>query len=67
MPPDVTCDSKVVKAKLEGKKLTAEVACKGAVKGSYEASGALRFRYRGPNKAVGLGTDAVRWKFVVSP
>lgn len=67
VPPDVTCETRVVKAKIVGKKLTADVACKGAVKGSYEATGALRFRYKGPGKAVGLGEDAVRWKFAVSP
>jgi hypothetical protein len=70
LPPDVTCDATVLRAdkiKIEGKKLSATVSCKGAVKGSYEAAGALRFRYRGPNKAVGLGEDAMRWKFQIIP
>ena len=68
LPPDVTCDATVLKGdkiKLTGRTLSARVSCKGNVKGSYEAAGALRFRYRGPNKAVGLGEDAVRWKFVI--
>jgi hypothetical protein len=70
LPPDVTCDATVLKGdkiKIAAKKLSATVSCKGAVKGSYEAAGALRFRYRGPNKAVGLGEDAVRWKFQIIP
>jgi hypothetical protein len=53
--------------KQDGRKLTAAVGCRGSVKGSYEATGSVRFSYRAPNKAVGVGQDDVRWKFVVSP
>lgn len=70
LPPDVTCDATSLKGaalKVEGQKLSGAVGCRGAVKGSYEASGRLRFSYRGPNKAVGVGEDAVRWKFTVAP
>jgi hypothetical protein len=70
LPPDVTCEQTVIKGaaiKQEGRKLTAVVGCRGSVKGSYEAMGSLRFSYRAPNKAVGVGQDDVRWKFVVAP
>jgi hypothetical protein len=70
LPPDVTCEQTVLKGaavKQEGRKLTAVVGCRGSVKGSYEATGSLRFSYRAPNKAVGIGEDAVSWKFVVAP
>lgn len=70
LPPDVTCESTVLKGdaiKIEGRKLTSVVGCRGSVKGSYEARGALRFSYRAPNKAVGVGTDDVRFKFTVAP
>lgn len=67
LPPDVTCEPKTPVVKLEGRKLSATMSCKGNVKGSYEATAALRFRYRGPNRAVGLGEDLVRWKFVIVP
>jgi len=70
LPPDVTCDAQVLKAaqiKVTGKQLSAAVTCKGTVKGSYEAGGALRFSYRSANKAVGVGEDAVRWKFSIAP
>jgi hypothetical protein len=65
LAPDVTCDKPALKT--EARRLTATMSCKGNVKGSYEATGALRIRYRGPNRAVGLGEDLVRWKFVVVP
>jgi hypothetical protein len=70
VPPDVTCEQSVLRGsaiKKDGRKLTAAVGCRGAVKGSYEATGRLRFSYRAPNKAVGIGQDGVRWKFVVVP
>lgn len=70
LPPDVTCSATVLRGdqlKIAGKKLGATVSCKGAVKGSYEVVGALRFRYRGPNRALGIGEDAMRWKFQIVP
>ncbi|HUQ01280.1 MAG TPA: hypothetical protein VM261_02240 [Kofleriaceae bacterium] len=70
LPPDVTCEATVLKGaaiKMTGRKLTAVVGCRGSVKGSYEATGSLRFSYRAPNKAIGVGEDAVRWRFTVAP
>jgi hypothetical protein len=70
LPPDVTCDATVIEAdaiKMTGRTMSASVGCRGSVKGSYEATGSLRFSYRAPNKAIGVGQDAVRWKFAVAP
>lgn len=70
LPPDVTCEATVLKGaaiKVAGRKLSAVVGCRGSVKGSYEATGSLRFSYRAPNKAIGVGEDAVRWRFTVAP
>ncbi len=70
LPPDLTCDATTIKGdgiKLMQRSLTATVGCKGAVKGSYEASGSLRFSYRAPSKAIGVGEDAVRWRFAIAP
>ncbi len=70
LPPDVTCDATLLKGTaitVSGRKLSAVVGCRGSVKGSYEATGSVRFSYRGPNKALGVGADAVRWKFSVAP
>ncbi len=70
LPPDVTCESTVLKGaaiKMTGRTLTAVVGCRGSVKGSYEATGSLRFSYRAANRAVGVGEEAVRWKFSVAP
>lgn len=70
LPPDVTCEATALKGdaiKVTGRKLSAAVGCRGAVKGSYEATGSLRFSYRAPNKAIGVGEDAIRWKFTVAP
>jgi hypothetical protein len=41
--------------------------CKVNGKGSYEATGAIRFSYDNPNRTVGVGSDSVRWKFDVKP
>jgi hypothetical protein len=73
VPPDVTCQAGgapivgMVPATIDGGHLSAAVDCKGAVKGSYEARFDLRFGYRAPNKAVGVGQDAVSLKFQVKP
>ncbi len=70
LPPDVSCESTVLKGdviQVAGRKLSAVVGCRGSVKGSYEATGSLRFSYRAPNKAIGVGEDSVRWKFTVAP
>lgn len=67
-PPDVTCDATKVsgdKLKLVGNKLEAAVRCTAAVKGNYEAQGMIRFNFAGPRGAVGVGDEALRWKFVV--
>lgn len=69
-PPDVSCDATKVtgdKLKLVGNKLEAAVRCTAAVKGSYEAQGMIRFNFAGPRGAVGVGDEALRWKFEVRP
>jgi hypothetical protein len=70
LPPDLTCEATVLKGaaiKVVGRKLSAVVGCRGSVKGSYEATGSLRFSYRAPNRSIGVGEDAVRWKFTIAP
>ncbi len=69
-PPDVTCDRTTVTAdqmKVVDKALEAAVRCTAAVKGSYEASGRVKFDFVGPRKAVGLGDQELRWKFEIRP
>ncbi len=67
-PPDVTCDATKVgpeKMRIVGTTLEASVRCQAAVKGSYEARGTIRFTFGGPRNSVGVGDDAVVWKFEV--
>ena len=68
VPPDVTCEATELRGDriaIQGRRLTATVGCKGAVRGSYEARAALRFGYTTPSKAVGVGQDAVSFKFQI--
>ena len=70
LPPDVTCDATHLgpeKMKIVAGTLDATVTCTAAVKGSYEARGAIRFNFLGPKHAVGVGDDGVLWKFEVRP
>ena len=70
LPPDVTCDAKMKRGKdltVVDRKLTAKFTCASSVKGAYELRASLRFGYDAPNKATGIGEDAVSWKFEVKP
>ena len=70
LPPDVTCEATELRGdaiRVVGRTLSASFACKGAVKGSYETRAALRFGYRAPNQAVGVGQDSVSFRFEIKP
>jgi hypothetical protein len=68
-PADLHCDAKALQGDqlaIDGSTLTARLHC-AAPRGSYEVRGTIRFGFRTPTGAQGIGDDAATWKFEVAP
>ena len=68
-PADLHCDATMLQGDqlaIEGNTLTARLQC-AAPRGSYEVRGTIRFGFRTPAGAQGIGDDSATWKFEVAP